>query len=69
MSQPDPDLTELGRSQAERLADRLATDGTPVTELIVTPAIRSIQTGEPIAAALDIEPTMVPDLVEMKMPD
>ena len=52
LSQPDPDLTDRGRIQAELLADRLAAEGTPVTELIVTPAARSIQTGEPIAKAL-----------------
>ena len=63
----DPVLTPLGRDQAAAAADRLAA-GPPVAEVLVSPATRARQTAEPILATLGIEPTIVPDLTEMRMP-
>jgi glucosyl-3-phosphoglycerate phosphatase len=42
----DPELTELGLSQAEAAADHLAT--VPLTRIIISPYTRALQTAEPI---------------------
>jgi broad specificity phosphatase PhoE len=69
ISQPDPLLTELGREQAHRAAKRIASDPIPTTEILVSGAQRALQTAEPIAQATGVDPVVVPDLTEIRMPD
>ena len=69
LSDPDPHLTDLGREQAKRVAERLGSSPKPITELLVSPALRSRQTAEPIAAATGVDPVTVDDLVEMMLPE
>jgi probable phosphoglycerate mutase len=70
LSQPNPRLTELGREQAALAASRIATDDkAAATELIVSPAIRSQETADPIATATGLSITTIDDLVEIQMPD
>lgn len=69
LTQRNPHLTGLGREQAERAAAHLAADPRGLTEIIVSPAIRSQETAAPIADALGIIPITVNDIVEIKMPD
>jgi 2,3-bisphosphoglycerate-dependent phosphoglycerate mutase len=59
----DPDLTELGRRQAEALAARL--HKLMVAGLFVTPLRRTQQTAAPLAADLGLEPQVEPDLREV----
>jgi broad specificity phosphatase PhoE len=61
----DPDLTERGLEQAQLLGDALR--GLEADALLVSPLRRAQQTAEPIAAALDVEPTMLPWLAEISM--
>jgi len=69
INQPDPFLTERGHEQARLAAQRLANDDDPVSEIIVSPAQRSQQTAEPLAAATRVVPTTVDNLVEIQMPN
>lgn len=69
ISRPDPALTELGHFQAKLVGDRLANAKRPITEILVSPALRSQQTAAPLAAAIGIEPVTIPNLVEIRMPD
>lgn len=69
LSQPDPHLTELGHTQAELAAKRLAADRRPAAELIASPAIRAQETAAPIAETTGLDIDTVDDLVELKMPD
>ena len=70
MSQTDPYLTELGHEQARRAAHRIATDPkAPAAEIIVSPAIRSQQTAEPIAIETGLPIQTIDDLVELRMPN
>ncbi len=69
VSDNDPGLTPQGRKQAELLAARLAPERGKIEELIVSSARRAIETAEPIAAALDLEPHVMPQLHEIRMPD
>ena len=48
----DPDLSEEGIAQANRLPDALKRF--PITRLISSPQKRAIQTGQPVAAALGL---------------
>jgi broad specificity phosphatase PhoE len=48
----DPDLSEEGIEQAKRLPDALARF--PVTRLVSSPQVRSIQTAQPVADALGL---------------
>ena len=52
----DDDLTDLGRSQAERLAARVARDY-KIDRLYASPLQRAAQTAEAIAAATGVRPT------------
>jgi broad specificity phosphatase PhoE len=64
----DPELSGLGVRQAERLGERAASwEG--VAELLVSPLVRARQTAEAIAAALHLEPTVLPWLAEIRNPD
>lgn len=70
----DPELTERGRAQARRVADRLADPGAapalgPVDHLLVSPARRAAETAAPIAEALSLVPRTLDWLVELGMPD
>ena len=65
--QMDPALTERGREQAKRAAERIAERG--LAELWCSDARRSLQTAEAIAHATGKEPLVVPDLTEMRLPD
>jgi broad specificity phosphatase PhoE len=69
MSQPDPKLTDLGHAQAKLMAQRLAEAARPITEILVSPAVRSQQTAIPLAEATGLTPVTIPDLVEIKMPN
>jgi probable phosphoglycerate mutase len=69
LSQIDPYLTELGHQQARLAAERIADDRTPATELIVSPALRSQQTAEPISESTRLGMTTVDDLLELQLPD
>ena len=69
ISQPDPILTELGWEQARHAADRLGRARRPITEILVSPAVRSQQTAEPLAEATGLDPVTVPDLLEIQMPN
>jgi probable phosphoglycerate mutase len=68
-SQSNPELTELGKKQAELAAARLANRERPLTELVASPALRSQETAAPIAAKTGLAITTVEDLTEIKMPD
>lgn len=70
LTQSDPFLTDLGHEQAQHAADRIATDekASPA-KLIVSPALRSQQTAQPIAEETGLDIETVDDLVEVKMPD
>src|SRR5262249_1954379 len=48
----DPDLSEEGREQAKRLPEALARF--PITRLVSSPQVRSIQTAQPVADALGL---------------
>ncbi len=63
----DPGLTERGREQAQRVADRLAVDG-PAEELLVSTATRAQDTAAPIAAAIDPTPVDQAWLHEIRFP-
>jgi broad specificity phosphatase PhoE len=70
LSQPNPHLTALGRQQAALAASRIATDdNATATELIVSPAIRSQETANPIAGTTGLSVTTIDDLIEIQMPD
>jgi probable phosphoglycerate mutase len=68
-SQPDPHLTELGERQADLAAARIAGNERPLSELVVSPAIRSQETAAPIAAKTGLPIETVEDIVEIRMPD
>jgi 2,3-bisphosphoglycerate-dependent phosphoglycerate mutase len=63
----DPSLTDLGKQQAEKVADYLANYSDPspsqnghkgfgITRLYCSPMLRTLQTAQPISAALDLQP-------------
>lgn len=59
----DPELTELGHFQAQRVADRLLSE--PVSAIYVSTLTRTHQTAAPLAAATGLEPIVEPDLREV----
>jgi broad specificity phosphatase PhoE len=61
----DPPLTQLGRRQAQLLAQR---DWGRVDEIWVSPMVRARQTAEPIAERLGIEPITRDWMHEIEMP-
>jgi broad specificity phosphatase PhoE len=62
----EPELTPLGRSQAERAA--LALSRETFDALYVSPLLRARQTAEPIAKAVGLEPIVAPWLRELGLP-
>ncbi|MCB1246866.1 MAG: histidine phosphatase family protein [Acidimicrobiia bacterium] len=69
LSQVDPFLTDLGFQQAALAAKRIASEERTPTELVVSPALRSQQTAEPIADLTGLDIVTIDDLVEVAMPD
>ncbi len=65
--QMDPALTELGRVQSDRVSERLLARG--AARVWTSPALRTRQTAEPFCASAKIEPEVVDDLLELKLPD
>jgi broad specificity phosphatase PhoE len=63
LGRADPPLTLVGRSQAARLAGRLARERPAV--VVCSPARRARETGEVIASAAGVEVTVEPRLVEL----
>lgn len=58
----DPPLTALGRRQAEDLVRRLASD--QIDDIVTSPALRAVQTAEPIAKARGLKPLVAEELAE-----
>lgn len=66
---PDPGLDELGREQAERLADRLGGSGAPTPPWLVTsPLRRCRETIAPLAARWAMTPVVDPAVAELPSP-
>ena len=63
LGRADPELTEGGRRQAERLAEALA--GEPVTAVLTSPLLRARQTAEAVSAACGLPVTVDDRLVEI----
>ncbi len=63
----DPGLAPLGRQQAARLVDALA--GDEVDAVYTSPALRSRQTAEPLAAARALDPVVETGLAEFDAAD
>jgi broad specificity phosphatase PhoE len=61
---PGPELTELGRDQAEALVAALV--AAPVDAIAVSPLVRTRQTAAPIAARLGLDPIELPGLREIE---
>jgi probable phosphoglycerate mutase len=61
----DPELSENGREQAERLAERLAK--APIGAIYVTSLRRTMQTAAPLAERLGLTPQVEPDLREVHL--
>jgi 2,3-bisphosphoglycerate-dependent phosphoglycerate mutase len=59
----DPPLDPVGRGQAERVAARLAHE--PITAIYVSTLRRTAETAAPLAARLELEPHVDPDLREV----
>ncbi len=68
-SQVDPELTPLGISQARAVAARLAADDPLPAEILVSPATRARQTAAALAESVNLTPSVVPDIIEIQMPD
>ena len=74
---PDPALTALGEKQADAVAHHLATatvaehfrtgvgrTGYDITRIYCSPMLRTMQTAQPIARALNINPEVMMDIYE-----
>lgn len=62
----DPPLSARGIGQAERLAVRLAL--LPITAIVTSPLLRTRQTAAPLANAIGMQPRIVANLEEVRMP-
>lgn len=63
----DPDLTDLGRAQADHVGRLLA--DTRIDELLVSPLRRAQQTAAPLVEATGLTPTTLDWLAEISAPD
>lgn len=63
----DPELSSDGREQAERVADRLASEH--IDAVYVTSLRRTVQTAEPLARRLALRPRVEADLREVHLGD
>lgn len=63
----DPPLAPEGVEQAERLAERLASEAPDA--LFVTPLQRTSQTAQPLARRTGLEPIVIPELREVLLGD
>lgn len=63
----DPGLSDLGHRQAAHVARALA-EQAPFDELWLSPKVRTRQTAQPIIDALELEPSVVPDIREIELP-
>lgn len=59
---PDPALTDVGRDQAARAADRLA--GQTITRVVASPYLRALETADIVARALALPVEVDPDIRE-----
>ena len=59
----DPDLTERGRWQAERVSEWLSCE--PIDAIVTSPKRRAKETVAPLASKLGLEPSVVEDLDEI----
>ena len=64
---PGLDLSEEGRQQAARVAERLT--GLPVTAVYTSPLERARQTAAPTAELLGLDPVLEPGLIECDFGD
>lgn len=64
---PDPDLDDVGREQAERVADRLAAEAGSAS-VLTSPLLRCRSTAAPIAASLGVEPSVCTEIAEIPSP-
>ena len=69
LNQSNPYLTELGQQQARLAAERLANDTTPISEILVSPALRAQQTAAPLVDATGLTPTTIDGLTELRLPE
>ena len=61
----DPGLDDLGKAQAAAVALVLSSLLPPPSSLVVSPLRRTIETAEPIASALEIEPEVRVEVAEV----
>lgn len=58
----DPELSQLGHEQAQRLADWLRHES--ISAIYTSPMRRAVQTAEPLAAAFGLEPVVDEEVAE-----
>lgn len=63
---PDTPLSELGRTQAEKLAHALSNDNPP-TVAYTSPFLRALETAKPLCKLLSLEPVVDARLVEFEL--
>jgi probable phosphoglycerate mutase len=61
----NPPLSAIGEAQAQAVGARLA--ATPPDTLFVTSLQRTVQTAAPLVAATGLEPTVIPELSEVRL--
>lgn len=65
---PDPGLDDVGREQAERLADRFGRSGAPPPRLVTSPLRRCRETIAPLAARWATTAVVDPAVAELPSP-
>jgi probable phosphoglycerate mutase len=61
----NPALSPIGREQAQAVGARLATD--PPDALFITSLRRTAETAQPLVEATGLQPTVVPELAEVRL--
>lgn len=64
---PDPDLDQLGRRQADELAASFGRRGP--FQLVTSPLLRCRRTADPLARVWGVEPVIEPDVAEIPSPE